>query len=202
MPVYSHNRKLILAGLAAVAVFLVFLLVSRPGGLLVSRVADPPALLREIKRLNQLVTVKYTVQKVVGLTEQKIPLGSESILLIVQARVLGGVDLTEMSDRDFEPLNKKKFMIRLPEPKILHIVIDEKNTQVWDRTKTWWTPWVPYSLDLEQRARAMAVDSVRKSAIEMGILKDAGRNAETAVREFLRAVGVESVFDTPPVGAS
>ncbi len=190
-------------GLPALVAILVFVFVFfRRGGLLVSRVANPPALLREIKRLNELVTVKYTVQKVVGLTEQKIPLGSESILLIVQARVLGGVDLTEMSDRDFEPLNKRKVMIRLPEPKILHIEVDEKDTKVWDRTKTWWTPWVPYSLDLEQRARVMALDSVRKSAIEMGILRDAERNAETAVREFLRAVGVESVFDTPPVSAS
>ncbi|MDQ6664203.1 MAG: DUF4230 domain-containing protein [Acidobacteriota bacterium] len=202
MSISAQYRKLIWAGLLALAVILVFFLVSRRGGLLVSRLADPPSLLREIKRLNELVTVKYTIQKVVGLTEQKIPLGSESILLIVQARVLGGVDLREMSDRDFEPLNKRKIMIRLPEPRILHIVFDEKETKVWDRTKTWWTPWVPYSLDLEQRARVMALDSVRKSAIEMGILKDAERNAETSVREFLRAVGVESVFDTPPAGAS
>lgn len=180
------------------AAIVAYLLIFGRGGIFVSRVIDTPALLREIKRLNELVTVKYTVQKVVGLTEQKVPLGSESILLIVQARVLGGIDLSELKDRDFEPLSSRKFMIRLPDPKIMHVYVDEKETKVWDRSKTWWTPWVPYSPDLEQRARIMALDSVRKAALEMGILQDAERNAETTIREFLRAVGVETVmFDNP-----
>ncbi len=177
---------------------LIYVFLFTKGGLFTRVVADPPALLRQIQKLSELVTVKYTVQKVVGLTEQKVPLGSESILLIVQAQVLGGVDLSQMKDRDFEPLSARKFMIRLPEPKIMHVFVDEKETKVWDRTKTWWTPWVPYSPDLEQRARAMALDSVRKAAIDMGILKDAERNAQTTIREFLRAVGVEVVlFDSP-----
>lgn len=168
------------------------------GGLFTRVVSDPPALLRQIQKLSELVTVKYTVQKVVGLTEQKVPLGSESILLIVQAQVLGGVDLSRMKEGDFEPLSARRFMIRLPEPKIMHVFVDEKETKVWDRSKTWWTPWVPYSPDLEQRARVMALDSVRKAAIDMGILKDAERNAQTTIREFLRAVGVEVVlFDSP-----
>ncbi len=142
--------------------------------------------------------MKYTVQKVVGITERTVPLGSESILLIVQARVLGGIDLSEMKDRDFEPVTSRKFVIRLPAPKIMHVYVDEKETKVWDRSKTWWMPWVPYSLDLEQRARVMALDSVRKAALDMGILQDAERNAETSIREFLRAVGIETViFDNP-----
>src|SRR5579872_6504155 len=32
---------------------------------------DPPSVLAQIQRLNQLATVKYTIQKVIGLTEQK-----------------------------------------------------------------------------------------------------------------------------------
>ena len=187
----------LIAALILGAIVIYFFLFNR-GGLFTRVVADPPALLRQIQKLSELVTVKYTVQKVVGLTEQKVPLGSESILLIVQAQVLGGVDLSQMKDRDFEPLSARKFMIRLPEPKIMHVFVDEKETKVWDRSKTWWTPWIPYSPDLEQRARAVALESVRKAAIDMGILKDADRNAQTTIREFLRAVGVEVVvFDSP-----
>src|SRR2546421_1995348 len=57
---------------------------------------DPPSVLSQIQRLNQLATVKYTIQKVVGLTEQKKPIGSESILLIVQASVQAGIDLARL----------------------------------------------------------------------------------------------------------
>ena len=46
---------------------------------------DPPSVLAQVQRLSQLATVKYTIQKVIGLTERKQPVGSESILLIVQA---------------------------------------------------------------------------------------------------------------------
>ena len=45
-------------------------------------------MVREIQQLNELVSVKYTIQKVVGLKEKKAPFGSEKLLLIVQAEVL------------------------------------------------------------------------------------------------------------------
>lgn len=194
----NSKRRLLLLALLVIGGISVYFTLFNRNGLFTRVVSNPPALLRQIQKLSELVTVKYTVQKVVGLTEQKVPLGSESILLIVQAQVLGGVDLSRMNDRDFEPLSARRFMVRLPEPKIMHVFVDEKETKVWDRSKTWWTPWVPYSPDLEQRARAMALDAVRKSAIDMGILKDAEHNAQTTIREFLRAVGVEVVlFDSP-----
>ncbi len=49
---------------------------------------DAPAVVHEIQRLSDLISVKYTVQKVVGLEEKKVPLGSEKLLLFVQAEVL------------------------------------------------------------------------------------------------------------------
>jgi hypothetical protein len=56
--------------------------------------------LAQIQRLNQLATVKYTIQKVIGLSEQKQPVGSESILLIVQASVQAGIDLASLRTDD------------------------------------------------------------------------------------------------------
>src|SRR5436305_15010626 len=60
------------------------------------RPPEPAAVLAQVRELNQLTTVRYTVQKVVGLREEKQLLGSESILLILQARVEAGVDLASM----------------------------------------------------------------------------------------------------------
>jgi hypothetical protein len=60
---------------------------------------------------------------------------------------------------------------------------------------TWWTPWVPYSPDLEHRARLQALDEIRKAAINMGILDRAEQNAESAIRQVLAAFRVEVKFD-------
>src|SRR5437588_12796063 len=61
---------------------------------------DSPAVLVRVQQLSQLATVKYTVQKVVGLRDQKVPVGSESILLIMQANVEAGIDLASMHSSD------------------------------------------------------------------------------------------------------
>jgi hypothetical protein len=152
----------------------------------------------EIQRLNELVSVKYTIQKVIGLEEKKVPLGSEKLLLFAQAEVLAGIDLSMLATGDVKILPGKRMQIALPAPKIVHIVIDDKETKVWDRQITWWTPWVPFNPDLERQARLAARDTIQQAALDMGILDQARRNAEAAIRSLLDTLGVKSVT----VGAS
>src|SRR5262249_4527362 len=113
---------------------------------------DPPAILTQVRPLNQLASVQYTVQKVVAIPGQKQPVGSESILLILQANVEAGIDLAALRQEDVSTGSNGALVIRLPAARILHVSVDEKQTKVWDRQKSWWAPWIPYSLDLEQRA--------------------------------------------------
>jgi hypothetical protein len=116
-----------------------------------ARKLEPSTVLATVQQLNQLTTVRYTVQKIVTLTDEKYPVGSESILLIVQARVEAGVDLASLRPKDVNAGKDGTVMVSLPPSRILNVAIDENETKVWDRQKTWWTPWVPYSLDLEKR---------------------------------------------------
>ncbi len=176
----------------AATLLLVLLWVNRPSGSVFSRIADPPGILREVRQLRELVTIRYSIQKVAGLTENTVPVGSESILLIVQARVHAGIDLSELRDNDIR-VSKDHVEIKLPRAKILHVDLDEKNTRVWDRSKTWWTPWVPYDMDLEKKARVAALASVEQEAIEMGILLDAQVSAQNAIRALLKPFGFEQV---------
>jgi hypothetical protein len=155
---------------------------------------NPPSILVQVQQLNQLATVKYTIQKVIGLKEQKQPVGSESILLIIQANVQAGIDLASLRPDDVTIRSDGTVELRLPAAKILNVSVDEKETKVWDRSKTWWTPWVPYSLDLEQRARLAGVEAVNKTARELGILGQAEQNAETAIRGLLGLAGIKSVL--------
>jgi hypothetical protein len=154
---------------------------------------DSPSVVREIQRLNELVSVKYTIQRVVGLEEQKVPVGSEKLLLIVQAEVLAGIDLSTLKPSDVKTLPGNAIYVTLPQPKIVHIVIDDKQTKVWDRSITWWTPWVPFNPDLERQARLAARDEIEKAALEMGILDQARRNAEVSIRSLLETLGVKTV---------
>jgi len=164
----------------------------------VRRLIDAPAVVKEIQQLSELVTIKYSIQKVIGLKEEKVPFGSEQVLLMVQADVLGGVDLAALSTNDVQVAPNNTVTARLPMAKVLHVYVDEKQTRVWDRSKTWWTPWVPFNPELEQKARLAALEAVQAAALEMGILSNAQQNAQKTVWEFLHATGVESVrFETP-----
>jgi hypothetical protein len=158
---------------------------------------DPGPVITQVRQLNQLATVRYTVQKVIGLKEDKLPVGSESILLVMQARVEGGVDLASLGDGDVFRRGDGALVVRLPPAKILSVAVDENETKVWDRVKTWWTPWVPFSIDLEQRARMAGLEAVKQSALDMGILKDAERNAESSIRGLLGLAGIQNVVILP-----
>jgi hypothetical protein len=172
--------------LIALAVYLRVVRTDRP------RLAlDSPAVVKEIRQLNELVTVKYGIEKVVGMKEEKSPVGTESILLLVQGKVLAGVDLAELTPGDVTILNRGVVSIRLPQPHIQEAYLDEKYTKVWDRSITWWTPWVTPDLDLEHKARMQALDDIKKAALEMGILGEARRNAEMDIRSILLAFGVQ-----------
>jgi len=153
---------------------------------------SPPGVVKEIQQLNSLVSVKYILQKAIGLEEKKVPFGSERILLIVQAEVLGGVELDKLAAYHVTT-DGLRFTIALPPPKILHIVIDDKETRVWDRSVTWWTPWVPANLDLERQARLAAKEVIEKSALDMGILEQAKKNAQMSIRGLLMGLGAKSV---------
>jgi hypothetical protein len=157
------------------------------------RTFDAPAVVREIQGLSELVSVKYTVQKVVGLEEKKTPVGSEKLLLIVQAEVLAGVDLSTLTPGSIQVLPHGELKLALPPARIFHIVIDDKQTKVWDRQITWWTPWVSPDPDLERQARLAANKSIEEAALEMGILDQARRNAEVVIRNLLQTLGAKSV---------
>jgi hypothetical protein len=154
---------------------------------------DAPSVVHEIQGLNELVSVKYTIQKVIALEEKKSPLGSEKLLLFVQAEALGGIDLSKFAASDVQTFPGHRILVTLPPPTVVYVVIDDKQTKVWDRSITWWTPWVPFNPDLERQARVAASKAIEEAAIEMGILNQARSNAETSIRNLLQALGAKSV---------
>src|ERR1041384_2380248 len=192
-----YTVSVVILGLAATALYYRFFPQREA---VIRRVVDAPAILQQVQQLNELVTVKYSIQKVIGLKEEKVPFGSESVLLMVQATVLGGVDLASLGPQDVSVNGESRVPIQLPAPQIMHVFVNDKETKVWDREKTWWTPWVAYNPELEQKARLAALESVQAAAQDMGILKDAQQNAETTIRNFLGTVGITNLTIQPKAG--
>lgn len=193
--------------IAAAASAIVYLKYFGPRALETRVTVDPPAIVKQIQALDELVTVKYTVQKVIGLKEETGVFSSESVLMMVQAKVLGGIDLKAITAADVKLTTEHSVTIKLPPPKVINVSVDEKQTQVWDRSKTLWTLWVPPDNDLEKKARLVALEAVQAAALEMGLLRDAQQNAEKTIRGFLTVVGFESVIfesgkATPPTDGS
>lgn len=160
------------------------------------RSLDSQSVITEVKQLNQLVTVKYSIQRVVGLREPKVPFGEESILIMVQGEALAGVDLSTLTPADIHYTGKQSVLVALPPAKLFQVFLDEKQTKVWDREVTWWTPWIPPDPDLEHKARLEALADVRSAAMNMGIIDQAQKNAETAIRGLLGGLGLQTTFKT------
>jgi len=175
----------VIIGLAGLAVYYRYF--PQPAG--TQTTVNAPAILRQIQALNDLITVRYNIQKVIGLKEQKVPFGNEQVLMLVQAKVLGGVNLAQAT----ASRTGNAVVIRLPPARILDAALDDTETKVWDRSKTWWTPWVSLNPDLEQSARRDALEDVRLAAVQMGILSNAQQNAETIIRNFLQTIGFDQV---------
>lgn len=157
------------------------------------------AIITQIKPLKRLVTVRYSIQRVVGLKEPKVPMGEESILLMVQGEALAGVDLEEVRSQNVAYSGGRSVTITLPRAKLFNVFLDETYTKVWDRQITWWTPWVAPDPDLEHQARLRAIEDVRQGALTMGILDEAQKNAETAIRDLLQGFGVDTKFKAQPL---
>jgi len=196
VPAEPRQKRWIVAGclsglLVAVLAFVALRAFQSASGV-PAQTLNSTVIVRQIQKLNDLVSVKYTLQKAVGLEEQKYPLGSEKILLFVQAEVLAGIDLSKLTEHDVQT-STAGIKLVLPPPRIIQVVIDDKETKVWDRRITWWTPWVPYNQDLERQARLAARDSIEKAALEAGILEQAKRNAEATIRGLLETLGVKTI---------
>ena len=183
---------ILVLGIALVVTVVYIRYLTGQGGV-TRKTVDTPAIVQQIQQLNELVTVKYTIQKVIGLTEEKVPFGSENVLLMIQATVKAGIDLSVLTKQQVTCASNS-VSIQLPPAKITDVYVNEKTTQVWDRSKTWWTPWVPFSRDLEQKARVAALEDVQAAAVEMGIISNAQQNAQTAIRELFRVAGVKDVI--------
>jgi Protein of unknown function (DUF4230) len=153
-----------------------------------------PVVVEGVQDLNRLATVRWRESVIVtresGGTELERFLAGEKVLLVATGDVEAGVDLASLG-RDDVQVNGETVTIRLPEPEILSVSLDEQKTGVYDRD------FGPLNLhpddDLVEQARAAAVDRIEQAARDEDILDQAEQNAEDSIRAFVRTLGFEEV---------
>jgi hypothetical protein len=143
---------------------------------------------REIQTLSDLVTVKYVLEKVVILEDVKW-YGENRVLLLAHGIVKAGIDLKRITPDDVT-ISGKTIRLRLPSPQITDAYLDDKQSQVIDRVTGLLRA---FDKDLEQAARANAVDDIRRAARTDGILDEADKRARLELELFLRQTGFEQV---------
>lgn len=150
-----------------------------------------PTVVEQVRRLSRLESVSYTMDKMVsGDREGRILpafLTGDRILLEVHGEAIAGVNLGQLNTNDVR-LSGKTVYIHLPPAEIFTVALDDKKTHVYSRETG---ILVPVDPSLEGEVRQQAVENLRQSALEAGILGKAQQNACTTVTKLLLALGFE-----------
>jgi hypothetical protein len=182
---------LCLAGLVGFGVWLGYQL-AKPSEPQNRTVVSSASVLKEIQRLNELVTVRHVIVTDIQVRQERgVFRSEEKIALLLRGVVEAGVELNHLTTADVRIDDARASIeLTLPSPVILKCYVDDQHTRVLERTKPW---FVRYDGSLDQSARQSGLAKIRKDALEMGILEQARNNAEASCRQLLAALGYETV---------
>lgn len=154
---------------------------------------DQPTVIRQVRALQRLETVSYTMDKIItGERENPVLpafLAGDKLLLVVHGEVIAGVDLSKLQPGDVS-VNGRSVSIHLPHAEIFTTRLDSAKTRVYSReTGLFSTP----DPNLESEVRQEAERQLQAAALEDGILKTAAQNASQTLTTLLTGLGFENV---------
>jgi hypothetical protein len=163
--------------------------------------ADRQSMVVSMHQLNRLETASFTMEKIIeaGNDENanvfKQFLFGDNLLLIANADIVAGFDLSKVSTKDIV-IDKKDVTINLPAPEILITKLNNDKTKVYNRTTGLLTKG---NKDLESEARTKAEEAIRKDACDAGIMKMAVGNGGKQITALFLGMGFEKVtVNIPP----
>jgi hypothetical protein len=161
-------------------------------------IVRPPAIL-QVRAIAELGTAQSLMSTVVEVEKARVgDILYERLILIACGRVKAGIDLSKLRDDDVTVVGDV-VTVRLPRASIQDVyLIDDPSvtctTKVYDRTNL---IVLPETRELEQQARQKALEAIRASANESGLLSDADRNARLVIERILINAGYKQVVFVP-----
>ena len=151
-----------------------------------------PLSLMQLQEMADMATVEFTVSKIVKATNSPAwyKYGDRRILISCKARIIAGVDMSEMKDEDME-INGSTIRLEIPGAKLIALNMDpESISEEYVKTGFFRSPFSNEDrYDLLQQAEAQIRDSIE----EMGIIQTAEANAVLFFESWLRLLGFESI---------
>jgi len=157
-----------------------------------------PPVLEVINRQPKLQSTSYYLSTVaearqtVGLLQQE-----QKVVLVACGKVTAGIDLSKITDAHIRT-NGANVVIALPPVEVFDASLIEGGTEpctyVAFRTDG---ILLEAARDLETEARRKSVEQFHQSALDQGILAEAGEKARAELRRLLTLVGYQSVEFTP-----
>ena len=138
---------------------------------------DQPTVVRQIRGLQRLETVSYTMDKIVS-GERDNPilpqfLAADPVLLVVHGEAIAGVDLSKV-EPGHVTVHGSSVRVHLPPAEIFTTTLDNAKTNVYSRDTGLFSSPDP---NLEGEVREEAERQLRTAALDDGILKTADANA-------------------------
>ena len=159
-------------------------------------VVRPPAI-RQVRAVADLTTVSALLSTVVEAEQTRLDgLVSEKLLLIACGKVTAGVDLSGIHEQDITTTEDGTVTVRLPKAQIKDtFLIDDSSqpctTKVYSRTDLL---FIPETKELEGQAREKAVQAIKDTAIQSGVLNEANKNARAVIEKVLMLAGYQRVI--------
>ena len=147
-----------------------------------------PVLLTRVQHLNQLVTVKYVLEKIVNYKDMQW-YGDSTVLFVAHGVVKAGVDLDMLKPGDLE-VRGQTVRLDLPPPRVTDVYLDDHQSEVVERSTGLLRR---FDKNLEQDARVIAVDDLRRAAEKNGILADASDRAKIELTSLFFGLGFTNV---------
>lgn len=184
---------LIWAGVALVVIFVFGAILGVIFGRMLPQASFPQignttTVIKQIQSLNELSTVRYTLEKIVILEDVKW-YGGNRVVLVASGVVKAGVDLGKLSENDIR-ISDSILTINLPRAEVLDAYLKDRETQVLDRSTGLFRE---FDKDLEQEARKQAVGQMLVAARKNGILADADERAALQLQLFFGKLGFKEV---------
>lgn len=152
-----------------------------------------PTVVKKIQSLARLETVSFTEQKILeGRKDwQHMPgwLLGDKMMFVAHGEVVAGVDLSRFQPEHLT-WEGEAVRVRLPEPQVFHVRLDNRASQVYHRKTGWLNRSDP---QLETKVRQRADDALLSGALNEGILDHARKNAEQEIGRLLEGFGAKTV---------
>jgi hypothetical protein len=155
--------------------------------------ADQPTVIRQIRGLDRLETVSYTLEKIIG-GERENPilpnfLAGDRLLLVVHGEVIAGIDLSKLQATDVV-VKGRSVSVHLPQAEIFTVSVDNQKSKVYSRETGLFSSPDP---NLETEVRQEGERQIRDAAMQDGVLDSAAKNARQTLTSLLNGLGFDSV---------